>query len=306
MSIQAKIIADSINSYNNSRLTTFIVKFPRIILSEVNTHKMIGKCSASSRARPFKLAVREVKENPFIPLEFQENHKGMQGDKNLTGWRKWTAIKLWLLARNLAVISATLLNKINVTKQLSNRVIEPFMWHTALLTATEWENFFALRAHSATEIHFQKLAYLMLVEYNKSIPEIKNPIDLNYPSGKFELEDFVNINPDLEWHLPFSDKMPEDISKIEKIKISVARAARLSYVSFDGETNAQKDFAIYDKLLGDNPKHCSPAESAAFPTKDDKFIGNLKGWWQLRKIISNENALDSRVIKRKVAWGKVK
>ncbi|RUP42189.1 MAG: hypothetical protein EKK63_02510 [Acinetobacter sp.] len=35
----------------------------------------------------------------------------------------------------------------NVTKQLCNRLLEPFMWHTVLITSTDdgWNNFFNLR-----------------------------------------------------------------------------------------------------------------------------------------------------------------
>ena len=36
----------------------------------------------------------------------------------------------------------------SVTKQLCNRLLEPFMWHTVLLTGTEFENFFELRLPS--------------------------------------------------------------------------------------------------------------------------------------------------------------
>lgn len=57
--ISAEIMADSI--YDGSRLTTFVVKFPRIVLAEMNTHKMISKNSASSRAVPFKKMLERVK-----------------------------------------------------------------------------------------------------------------------------------------------------------------------------------------------------------------------------------------------------
>jgi hypothetical protein len=40
---------------------------------------------------------------------------------------------------------ASELNDYGVTKQLANRLLEPFMWHTVIVTATEWENFFKLR-----------------------------------------------------------------------------------------------------------------------------------------------------------------
>ena len=54
----------------------------------------------------------------------------------------------WLLARDKAIESAQYLNKTcQVTKQLCNRLLEPFMWTTMLVTGSKegWENFFYLR-----------------------------------------------------------------------------------------------------------------------------------------------------------------
>lgn len=300
--ISAKIIQDSINSFNNSRLTTFILTFPRIVLSEFNTHRMISKNSASSRAIPYKKMLKMVKENPFIPLNFQEDHSGMQGAKNITGWKLKLVQFLWLRARDCAVISSWFLNKLNVTKQLCNRILEPFMWHTVIASGTEWENFFALRAHSAAEIHIQKLAYLMLEEYNKSIPEIKVPKDLDPAEWSYNL-DITNAN--LDWHIPFGDKMPENLSTLKKLKIGIARAGRLSYLTFDGKEDVEKDYGIFDKLLGGNPIHASPGEHPAFPVASNQFYGNYKGWVQFRKLLPHENANDSRVIRRKVVNGEV-
>jgi len=156
--IQAKIIADSKNQ-KGDRITTFILTFPRIILAELNTHRMFSRNSASSRAIPFEKMVESVERNPFIPIAWQKDHKGMQGmeyhhDSNILE-------DIWLEARDEAIRAATSLNtgvyKNNmvfkgesdyghrVTKQLCNRLLEPFMWHTVILTATEFENFFNLR-----------------------------------------------------------------------------------------------------------------------------------------------------------------
>ena len=76
--ISAKIIADS-KCPRGHRLTTFIVTFPRIVLAEFNTHRMFSRNSASSRAIPFKRMVKMLEENPFIPIAWQKDHKGMQG-----------------------------------------------------------------------------------------------------------------------------------------------------------------------------------------------------------------------------------
>ena len=69
--IEAKIIADSINPQGD-RLTSILVTFPRIILAEVNTHRMLSKNTSSSRAIPFKKMVESVQNNPFIPIAWQK------------------------------------------------------------------------------------------------------------------------------------------------------------------------------------------------------------------------------------------
>ena len=80
---KAEIIADSKNKIGN-RITTFVVTFPRIILAEFNTHRMLSKNSASSRAIPFQKMLKSVKENPFIPLKWMKDHLGMQGNEFFT------------------------------------------------------------------------------------------------------------------------------------------------------------------------------------------------------------------------------
>src|ERR1700752_2852978 len=69
-----KILADSISRAN--RLTTFELTFPRFILAEVNTHRMLSRNSASSRAIPTEKIIDRLIEEPFIPT-FNERAKGM-------------------------------------------------------------------------------------------------------------------------------------------------------------------------------------------------------------------------------------
>ena len=151
--ISATIVADSL-SPQGDRLTSVLVTFPRIILSEINTHRMLSKNTSSSRAIPFEKMVEVVLENPFIPIAWQRDHSGMQGTEYLTEDIDIAfAHDLWLEARNKAVKSAKTLNtegadKISlVTKQLCNRLLEPFMWTTMLITGSKegWDNFFNLR-----------------------------------------------------------------------------------------------------------------------------------------------------------------
>ena len=51
--ISAKVIADSVCP-KGVRMTTMEIEYPRFILAELNTHRMLSKNSASSRAIPVK------------------------------------------------------------------------------------------------------------------------------------------------------------------------------------------------------------------------------------------------------------
>lgn len=145
-----------------NRLSTMSLVFPRYILAELNTHRMLSKNSASSRAIPFNRMVQIVKDDPFVPIAWQKEHKGMQGTEYITDPNHIRLIEAaHLTARDAAVKIASEMNvglypdrNFNVdvvreaepvTKQLCNRYLEPFMWHRVLISGTEWENFFELR-----------------------------------------------------------------------------------------------------------------------------------------------------------------
>jgi len=155
--INAKILADSI-SERGDRITTYLLTFPRIILAEFNTHRAFSRNSASSRAIPFKKMVESVQTNPFIPIAWQKSHKGMQGTeyflKNDTiDWTNFDGKinaqeglkELWLESSVFAIDCAKGMHRAGLTKQLCNRILEPYMWHTVICTATDYDNFFNLR-----------------------------------------------------------------------------------------------------------------------------------------------------------------
>lgn len=168
--IQAKVVADSTNEFGN-RITTMIVTMPRFILAEFNTHRMFSRNSASSRAIPFSKMAAQILDNPFIPMAWQKDHKGMQGTEYWTDddtvtvdegdeYERYTKIYSatehfiteWLEARDLAVAQSYELNRLGVTKQLCNRLLEPFMWHTVLVTSGKegLDNFYKLRCPEYT------------------------------------------------------------------------------------------------------------------------------------------------------------
>ena len=328
---KCEIIADSLSPQGN-RLTTFKLTYPRIIHSELMTHRVFSRNSASSRAIPFNKMVKMVEEDPFIPIAWQKDHKGMQGSEYATYPDTEDFKSIWLEARDNAIKSAQLAQtgKVKLTKQLCNRLLEPFMWHTVLVTGTEFENFFSLRCpkytfgklrvwrsrkdaiidfpdwesrndlfwlsinKSQAEIHIQKIAEMMWDTYNSSVPKTLEP-------G--------------QWHIPFGDKFDwDELTKVvdqsnkslieTPIKIAVARCARLSYMTFDGEIDYEKDIKLHDHLL--ESKHFSPFEHIAKCPKSstletyisetengithcDKDLnlwsGNFKGWIQYRQLV---------------------
>lgn len=180
--IEAKIVADSKNKQGD-RITTYLLTYPRFIHGELLTHRVFSKNSASSRAIPFRKMVKMVETDPFIPSIWQKDHKGMQGNEYLT----YTEAnkKDWLKARDYAVEYAENLNSggEGVTKQLCNRLLEPFMWHTILLTGTEFKNFFELRC---PEYHLE------------NIPTVNEDLSLNSKTitltGKSKKELLKEIN----------------------------------------------------------------------------------------------------------------
>lgn len=145
--ISATIVADSINEQGD-RLTSLLITFPRILLSEINTHRMLSKNTSSSRAIPFKKMVESVQNDPFIPIAWQKSHSGMQGTEYITDLAEIQGKRLmWLAGRDRAIQTAKNLHEAGVTKQLANRLLEPFMWTTMLITGPKsgWDNFFNLR-----------------------------------------------------------------------------------------------------------------------------------------------------------------
>ena len=144
--IKAEIVAHSRNQQGDE-LISVLATFPRIILAEMNTHRMLSKNTSSSRAIPFKKMVESVKNDTFIPIAWQKSHSGMQGTEYFDDGNVESLIQDWLRARDQAISSATFLTETGATKQLANRLLEPFMWTTMLITGPKsgWENFFNLR-----------------------------------------------------------------------------------------------------------------------------------------------------------------
>ena len=307
--INAKIIADSLN-LDGTRLTSFVLQFPRIVLAEFNTHRVLSRNSASSRAIPYKKMLDMAINDPFIPIKFQKNHSGMQGTEYLEGKQAEQAKEYWLKGRDAAVETSKNLHFLSdeysvedvfgmsnddynetalVTKQNCNRMLEPYMWHTVIATGTDWENYLALRAHQSAEIHIESLAQDMLKVYNESTPIELSVGDWHIPFGDTFDHDRLNRS------LPaFLEVNPDEFKSNLRVMISTARCARVSYLNFEGKDDYNADLKLYTNLK--SMGHMSPFEHCAQVSLDSKKSGNFSGnWTQLRKTIEGENKTDERV-----------
>jgi len=262
--ISAKIDLDSANP-RGVRLTTLICTFPRMILAEVNTHRRFSRNSASSRAIPVEKMIAAVEEDPFIPTHWTTAGKGMSGGPEVTDPAMIEECRFrWLNSRDRAIRSAESLMQLGLAKQVVNRVLEPFMWHIAIISATEWGNFLALRDHPKSEPHFRDLAHLILEELKASIP-------IPRETG--------------EWHLPLTHDLHE-VPIADRVQISTARCARISYLTHDGRRDPDEDLRLYRGLSSDG--HWSPFEHPARATNSKYRIGNFVGWLQHRKDFPDE------------------
>lgn len=259
--ITSEIIEDSINP-NGIRLTTFRLTYQRFILSELNTHRIFSKNSASSRAVPIEKLIQRIIDNPATPVYFGKNGKGMQDHGELPDDKQKEAIEVWIEARNNAIESANKLLAIGVHKQITNRLLEPWVHMETVLTATDFDNFFELRCHGDAQPEIQNLAYKMRDQYYIAKPVLRQ----------------VG-----EWHLPFVTEEERKTYDIETLKkVSTARCCRVSYYTMDGNKDVQKDIELHDKLVNSRPIHASPSEHLAEAMDNDSFIKNFRGWKQYR------------------------
>lgn len=298
MAYGARVLADSVavhqwpnRTETGARLTTIEVTLPRIVLAEFNTHRMFSRNSASSRAIPVEKRIAAVEADPFVPEAFGKNQKGMQADENLGLDETQQAELAWRLAMADAVRSARHLAQLGVHKQLANRLIEPFCWHTIIVTATEWDNFWALRCHPDAQPEIRRAAEMMKAAYDASTP---------------------TLSVEGTWHLPL---MPDLIELVnagftmdQLCRISAGRCARVSYLTHDGKRDPQADIDLCTRLHRSG--HMSPLEHVARPmtpnecaskygtrgefigdewTPQKNFCGNFRGWVQLRKTLQNED-----------------
>lgn len=319
-------ILDSI-SHQNIRLHTQLWRNPKFIHQESLRHRKLyihdflfdydfSFSVSSARAIPFKILLNEVRDDNLraAPVLWGAEQKGMSPGDELDDEDKFhpenrgyykaksLAQTIWKEAACSAANKAERLADIGVHKSICNRIIEPFIHVNCLVTATTpgWMNFFGLRLDRASDPTLRALAEASWKIWNESKPNKLEP-------G--------------QWHLPFANDEETILNVINSyppgskfdevndlIKISVARCARLSYLSFETKkcSTIEEDLDLYNRLVSGPIIHASPAEHQATPDKlcdplDNppsltpdwihlEQSGNFgPGWRQFRKLLPNES-----------------
>lgn len=272
MEISAKVLAHSKSNITGKEIVTFEIVYPRMILAELNTHRLPSKNSASSRAIPIAKVIEQVRNDPAMPVHFGKNQPGMSAREELGKFRKKAAMKLWGIAAKAAAKIAGVLDRIGAHKQVANRILEPFQYMKTIITSTEWDNFYHLRNHPDADPNIQLLAKTMLEAYKASVPVVLEPGEWHTPYfGKGY------------WREQANGKDRDGYTLADALAISSSCSAQTSFrTSDDSLDKAQR---IFEKLVESKPVHASPFEHQATPMLPTnwKTTVNLRSWpetWQ--------------------------
>ena len=304
MAYEAKMILDSVGP-NEARLTTFEFTYPRFVHAELMTHRVFSRNSASSRAIPTEKLLGRIEDDPVLPVWWGKNQSGMQAREELSdvpdqpvsvdlGHPEYTSPRsrvaaLWRNGATVAIGLARSLGAAGLHKQIANRVVEPWMFITVVVTATEFSNFFALRDHGDAQPELAKVAGIAHELYR----------------GAHE----VYRVEDGGWHMPYvtgydkEELLTGQHTVDELCRTSIGRCAAVSYLNQD-KRDIPADLDRAKRNLGAG--HMSPFEHVAQALTQEGWeriahaqalmwiehrvpVGNLWGWKQYRKTLPYEH-----------------
>lgn len=298
MTIEAKMIVDSV-SPQGIRLTTFQLRYPRWIHAEFLTHRMFSRNASSSRAIPVAKLIEDIERDPAMPIHWGKNQPGMQAREALDAHAEEEAFATWTDALESAISCAKNMARINAHKQIVNRLLEPFSHINVVCSSTDYENFFTLRRHEDAQPEIKALADAMWKAREESIPV---PLKV----GDWHLPYISKQDGSLAYRFLKQGRITRDEPPLEEtlqtlLKVSVARCARVSYLTHEGkESTVEEDLKLYERLVGSSPLHASPAEHQATPDEENyqegavlgwehpELHGNFRGWVQYRKTLEGE------------------
>jgi hypothetical protein len=275
--IDAVIVADSINPHG-CRITTFELTMPKQLLAQYNTHGMIRRVAESSRARPTKGIMQQVRERPYLPPVWNYRQQGMQPAKPMSPDDSFRMTDIEAHIRRTVLAGVKEMEELGAAKEDINRYLEPWMWAKVVTTATTWENYFTLRAHGDAQSAHRILAEKMKLVYGESQPILRDP-----------QEAIKNRYTASAWHLPYISEQERYTSPPTWLPlISARRISRVSYGRQGADDETQEE-AVKKCLDLIESKHWSPLDQPARSLLSDTWIGPLQGWFSLRKHYAGES-----------------
>lgn len=310
--ISAKIIAISI-APNGQMIVTWELEYQRFIHGEFMTHRLFSRNAASSRAIPVSTIIKQVEDNPAMPIHFGQNQSGMQAKQELSPVLKIGAKWAWKMAAKAAVKWANTMVKIGLHKQATNRILEPFQTMKTVMTATCMDNFFWLRNHEDAQPEIRELARLMWEEL-----ELMRPFAQKLSPGQWHTpyvySGYHMDTNEFVYYIYGDESNGEDyqifLTEQEALQVSSSCCAQVSYRKLDD--TLEKAQMVYQRLVDSEPVHASPFEHQATPMENPEFFcgdcqqqpdwedgvthadrngkfwsGNFVGWIQHRQLIPN-------------------
>lgn len=273
--ISAKLLCNYL-APSGKRITTYELVMPRFMLVDFNTHRALSRNTASSRAIPILKIHQKMEKEPFFPLFWGKNQKGMQAYEELPKELHPRLNRIWNRGRRYILEMTKELNELEVHKQIGNRPSEWSIYQTTICTMTEDENFLNLRRYTDTQPEFRHLANLMYECREDQKPE-KVPVGFWSRPLLFDLDHLIQ----------------EGYSELELTKISAGRCARVSYLTHAGIRDPKADIELHDDMLIKG--HYSPHEHPARAMEKAERSGNFVGWEQYRKMIPGEDVFQPKI-----------
>jgi hypothetical protein len=240
---QPKVLAATYNPVSSTKMISFLVDFPTVLLAELRTHRILTQGSLyehselidfnmsanSARAIPTNKYLQKINDNPFIPI-WTKKQSGMSGeimelDEDVNYHYQY--------AVNSAINNHKTLSDLRIHKQNANRLLAPFAYTTCILSGTEWEHFFELRCpkyeFESKQFLSKKQLHKYLVSENMMTADKKEPEweffcqSINKSSAQPEFQIIAEMLYDLyqeadwkesKYHIPFYDDINYNYSHL--------------------------------------------------------------------------------------------
>ena len=310
-----KVLVATYNPVSNTKMISFLVDFPTVLLAELRTHRIITQGSLyehmeldnfnmsanSARAIPANKYLQKVLDNPFIPI-WTKQQKGMSGEL-ITDKEKIKFYDNTWKGNLQTLIDYGIENYTsgeNVHKQNVNRLLAPFAYTTCIISGTEWDGFFSLRC---PEYEIQcatngKCVYKSKKALLEDFPDYNgnwNDINKSTAQPEFQViaEMLYDLYQEVDWkeskyHIPFYDNIIKtyykDLDKIGSTNdeyvnnvmlISASMCAKLSYNTQDNEDTLEKHLERANILM--THKHQEPFSHQAIAMSEEEYFRFIKG-----------------------------